>query len=66
MPFDVALRNPGGGFNVALSAPAVGDAGYVEVWNGSAWVRKPMKVWNGSTWDIKPVKFWNGLNWSNS
>lgn len=41
-------------------APA---GGKIKVWNGSAWVEKPMKVWNGSAWVEKPVKFWNGSSW---
>lgn len=40
-----------------------GTTGYIKVWNGSAWVLKPMKVWTGSAWVQKPVKFWNGSAW---
>lgn len=35
-------------------------AGYISVWDGAAWVKKPVKYWNGSTWTIKPIKYWNG------
>lgn len=42
---------------------AGGTAGYVNVWNGAAWVLKPVKVWTGSAWIIKPAKFWNGAAW---
>jgi len=38
-------------------------AGGIKVWNGSAWVIKPIKVWNGSAWVIKPIKVWNGSAW---
>lgn len=37
--------------------------GLMKVWNGSAWVEKPVKVWSGSAWQQKPVKFWNGSAW---
>jgi hypothetical protein len=37
--------------------------GKIKVWNGSAWVEKPVKVWNGSAWVEKPVKVWNGSAW---
>lgn len=42
--------------------PPVGG-GQIKVWNGSAWVAKPVKAWNGSTWQVKPVKFWSGSAW---
>jgi len=37
--------------------------GGLKVWNGSAWVTKPMKVWTGAAWAVKPVKRWNGPSW---
>ena len=40
-----------------------GTSGYVKVWDGSAWVLKPVKVWNGSAWEIKPAKYWDGSAW---
>lgn len=46
------------GLVVALAGPYG-----VKVWNGSAWVRKPLKVWNGSAWVQKPVKVWTGSAW---
>jgi hypothetical protein len=48
-----------------LESGGSGDptAGYVKVWNGTAWVKKPVKVWNGTSWVIKPAKFWNGSTW---
>lgn len=62
MSFDVELRNPGGGFGVALSS-APPSGGLIKVWTGSAWVEKPVKVWTGSAWVQKPVKFWSGSAW---
>ncbi|MFV0135496.1 hypothetical protein ACLGIH_20130 [Streptomyces sp. HMX87] len=35
----------------------------VKVWNGSAWVPKPLKVWNGTAWVTKPVKSWSETAW---
>lgn len=43
--------------------PVVTTTGGMKVWNGSAWVIKPVKVWNGSAWAVKPVKFWDGSTW---
>ena len=43
-------------------AGAAGGRG--KVWNGSAWVEKPVKVWNGSAWVEKPIKFWGGSAWA--
>ena len=39
------------------------DSGRIKVWNGTAWVKKPIKVWNGTSWVVKPVKRWNGTAW---
>lgn len=49
-----------GSFTLALKAKSGGN---IKVWNGSAWVAKPVKVWNGSAWVKKPVKRWNGSAW---
>lgn len=35
----------------------------VRVWNGSAWVIKPVKEWNGSAWVAREMKYWNGSTW---
>lgn len=56
------------GFNLEFGLGASGgggggNPGYIKVWNGSAWVVKPVKVWNGAAWVIKPAKFWNGSAW---
>jgi hypothetical protein len=37
--------------------------GRLNIWNGSAWVEKPMKAWSGSAWVEKPVMVWNGSSW---
>ncbi len=39
------------------------SGGKIKVWDGSAWVAKPVKVWNGSAWVEKPLKRWNGSAW---
>lgn len=46
---------------VAKGEPPPG--GKPKVWNGSAWVEKPVKVWNGSGWVEKPMKYWTGSTW---
>ena len=46
-----------------LQSTPVGTTGQIKVWDGSAWVAKPMKVWTGAAWEIKPVKFYNGSTW---
>lgn len=43
---------------------SVSDAGYVPVWLGAAFVRKPVKTWTGAAWVIKPAKRWAGAAWS--
>lgn len=48
---------------IALRPAGAGSSGRLKVWNGSAWVAKPVKVWNGSSWVAKPVKRWNGSTW---
>lgn len=37
--------------------------GLIKVWNGSAWVEKPVKVWDGAAWVTKPLKRWGGSTW---
>lgn len=48
---------------LTTSAAVVTSTGKIKVWNGSAWVAKPLKVWNGSAWVTKPVKHWTGSAW---
>ena len=40
------------------------DAGYVPVWTGAAYVRKPVKTWTGAAWAIKPAKRRTATDWS--
>lgn len=42
---------------------AASPAGYVKVWDGSAWALRPVKVWSGSAWTVKPLKYQNGSGW---
>lgn len=54
--------------SVVLNNDFFGDivatgTGLANVWNGSAWVAKPVKVWNGSAWVTKPLKRWSGSSW---
>jgi hypothetical protein len=64
-----AFTGPGDSTALSASAlsialrPAPSSGGNIKVWNGSAWVAKPVKVWNGSSWVAKPVKRWNGSAW---
>ena len=46
-----------------LFGGGLSTVGYVKVWDGSAYVKKPAKVWDGSAWVIKPAKYWNGSAW---
>jgi hypothetical protein len=48
---------------IALKPAGGTPASLLKVWNGSAWVAKPVKVWSGSAWVTKPVKTWNGSAW---
>lgn len=34
-----------------------------KIWNGSAFIAKPLKTWNGSSWTERQAKFWNGTDW---
>ena len=49
----------------ATTAPTVTATvgGWIKVWTGSAWVKKPAKVWTGVAWVAKPNKKWNGSAW---
>jgi hypothetical protein len=47
--------------SVSVATAAMAGVG---VWNGSAWVERPVKVWNGSAWVQKPVKHWDGSSWA--
>jgi len=39
------------------------SSGQIKVYDGTAFVAKPVKVWNGSAWVIKPLKRWDGTVW---
>jgi hypothetical protein len=57
-----ASNHPWSAFLVALKELPSEIAG-AEVWDGSAWVEKPVKVWDGSAWVQKPVRTWDGSVW---
>lgn len=44
---------------------AVAKVNGFKVWNGTAWVVKPVKVWNGTSFVAKPLKRWTGTAWVN-
>jgi hypothetical protein len=46
-----------------LLAGGASTAGYIKVWTGASFEKKPVKVYNGATWDVKPVKYYNGSIW---
>ncbi len=68
-PLNVQLAMSAGTWAVETTATAlVVDNvntinGRPKVWNGSAWIRKPVKYWNGSAWVEKPMKVWTGSTW---
>lgn len=35
----------------------------MKIWNGTAWVYKPVRMWNGSTWEPRIIKIWDGDDW---
>lgn len=53
-----------GVINGEFFGAAVSDAGYLPVWTGAAYARKPAKVWTGAAWVIKPAKRWTSSLWS--
>jgi hypothetical protein len=46
-----------------VSSPSGEFFGLLKYWNGSTWIRKPLKVFLGGTWQVKPLKRWNGNDW---
>lgn len=51
-------------YNILVSDYAAGTvSGQMKVYDGSAFVPKPVKVWNGTAWVVKPLKRWNGTSW---
>lgn len=66
MSFDIdfgSLTRTGFDIEFDLGGAGGGPTGQIKVWNGSAWVAKPVKYWNGSAWVTKPLKYWNGSEW---
>ena len=58
-----ASNHPWAAFLIALKElPSVLSG--AKVWDGSAWVEKPVKVWDGSAWVQKPAKTWDGSAWT--
>lgn len=41
-------------------------AGGIRIWNGTAWLKRPVQVWNGTAWVVKTLKVWSGSSWDNS
>lgn len=37
--------------------------GYIKLWSGTEWVKKPVKYWTGTEWIQKPLKYWTGTEW---
>lgn len=53
----------------ATGSPAGGGSGSastsrIELWNGTAWVQKPLNIWSGTAWVQKPLERWSGTAWS--
>ena len=46
---------------IEATAPSIN--GQIKVWDGLAFVAKPVKAWNGTSWAIKPLKYWSGSAW---
>lgn len=54
--------NPGYSYaNFAPQEPTTDPT--IPVWDGGAFVRKPLGVWNGSSWVYRPTQRWNGTEW---
>lgn len=48
----------------ASFAPPSPSGLQISVWNGSAWVLKPLKRWDGAAWVPAVLKRWNGSAWT--
>jgi hypothetical protein len=59
----VVTWNGASGNAVGFHIAEVVTGGQPKVWDGTQWVRKPVKVWDGTQWVIKPVKVWDGNAW---
>ena len=58
MSFAVELRNPGGGFAVALASP-VAESTRFKIFAAGEF--RPARVWTGTEWRMGQV--WNGSGW---
>jgi hypothetical protein len=38
-------------------------AGVGTVYNGSTWVKAPVKLYDGTQWVVKPMWVYNGTSW---
>lgn len=48
-------------FTVSASSTTRGQ---IKIYDGTAFVAKPVKVWDGSSWGTKPAKRWSGTAWT--
>lgn len=48
---------------LGVAPPPPARTGQPKIWNGTAWVNKPLKVWDGSAWNEKPVYGYDGTEW---
>jgi hypothetical protein len=46
-----------------MFVPAAVGGTTLKVWDGSAWVAKPIKVWDGATWTAKTLKRFVSGTW---
>ena len=63
MAFDVVLRNPGGGFNIAFGDPPSGGLVVSEIWDGAAWVDAVAEIWDGAAWVTTDLGLHDGATW---
>ena len=47
-----------------IAPPAT--SGGVRVWDGTAFVMRPVQVWDGTSWALKPASTWKGTSWEHS
>ena len=59
------LSNAPAGLWDSLSSWLSRPGGMVQVWDGTAWVYRPVNVWDGSKWVKRPLKAWDGTAWKN-
>lgn len=55
--------NIAGGSTTTTTTTTASTTGQAKVYNGSAFVAKPVKAYNGSAFVTKPLKRWNGSAW---